>query len=165
MSDAHNDNKKNCPSNYMWFKPLLEQKCSGVTPPFYSYSPLKIENKPNDPYMTSNIDYSPPNIKNEGTKFDDGKTEYCYMSPIFIEELNKVLTFGAKKYEAHNWRKGFKWSRVISALFRHIYAWVSGVDKDPETGISHLAHAACCIMFLVEFEKTHKELDDRYKHE
>ena len=38
-----------------------------------------------------------------------------------------------------------------------------GEDKDPESGLSHLAHAACCIMFLLEFEKTHPELDDRYK--
>jgi hypothetical protein len=105
------------------------------------------------------------NNKQNGTgiKHDSNKTEYHYLSPIAIEELSKVLTFGAKKYAAHNWRGGMKWSRVLSAAFRHLYAWMRGEDKDPETGLSHLAHCMCCIMFLLEFEVTHKELDDRYK--
>ena len=97
-----------------------------------------------------------------GMKFDQDKTEYHYLSPIALEKLSQVLTFGAKKYEAHNWRKGFKWSRLISACFRHLYAWMSGDTYDKETGLSHLAHAMCCLMFLLEFEDTHKELDDRY---
>lgn len=96
-------------------------------------------------------------------KHDAEKTEYHYMSPVAIEQLNRVLSFGAKKYASHNWRAGFKWSRVLSAAFRHLFAWMAGQDKDPETGISHLAHAMCCIMFLLEFETTHPELDDRYK--
>jgi hypothetical protein len=46
---------------------------------------------------------------------------------------------------------------------RHLHAFNDGEDKDPESGLSHLAHASCCLMFLLEFEKTHQELDDRYK--
>jgi len=42
-------------------------------------------------------------------------------------------------------------------------AFNDGEDKDPESGLSHLAHSLCCLMFLLEFEKTHPELDDRYK--
>ena len=95
------------------------------------------------------------------TKHDAGKTEYCYLSPIAMEEICKVLTFGAKKYAPHNWTKGFKWTRVFSAAMRHLFAWLSGQDKDSETGLSHLAHAACCIMFLLEFAVTKPELDDR----
>ncbi len=82
------------------------------------------------------------------------------------EALNQtaaVLKFGADKYHAHNWRDGFVWSRPLAAAMRHIMAFNDGEDKDPESGLSHLAHAACCIMFLLEFEKTHPELDDRYK--
>lgn len=97
-----------------------------------------------------------------GTKFDDKKVRLELLSPIAIEEMGKVLTFGATKYDAHNWRKGIKWSRVLGASLRHIMAFMGGQDKDPETGLNHLAHAACCIMFLLEYEITHKELDDRY---
>jgi hypothetical protein len=74
-----------------------------------------------------------------------------------------VLAFGAQKYAEHNWRNGFAWSRPLSAAMRHITAFNAGEDTDPESGLSHLAHAACCIMFLLEFEKTHPHLDDRYK--
>jgi hypothetical protein len=96
-------------------------------------------------------------------KFDDGKLPLHLLSTEAMNQTAAVLAFGAEKYAAHNWRKGFVWSRPLSATMRHITAFNAGEDKDPESGLSHLAHAACCIMFLLEFEKTHKELDDRYK--
>ena len=96
-------------------------------------------------------------------KFDDGKLPLHLLSTEAMNQTAAVLQFGADKYAAHNWRKGFVWSRPLAAAMRHITAFNAGEDKDPESGLSHLAHAACCIMFLLEFEKTHKELDDRYK--
>lgn len=96
-------------------------------------------------------------------KFDDGKLPLHLLSTEAMNQTAAVLQFGADKYSAHNWRKGFAWSRPLAAAMRHITAFNAGEDKDPESGLSHLAHAACCIMFLLEFEKTHKELDDRYK--
>jgi len=96
-------------------------------------------------------------------KFDDGKLPLHLLSTEAMNQTAAVLAFGAKKYAEHNWRKGFVWSRPLSAAMRHITAFNAGEDKDPESGLSHLAHAACCIMFLLEFEKTRKELDDRYK--
>jgi hypothetical protein len=96
-------------------------------------------------------------------KFDDGKLPLHLLSTEAMNQTAAVLAFGAEKYAEHNWRKGFVWSRPLSAAMRHITAFNAGEDKDPESGLSHLAHAACCIMFLLEFEKTHKELDDRYK--
>ena len=106
-----------------------------------------------------------PASTNGGTvlKFDDGKLPLHLLSTEAMNQTAAVLQFGAEKYAAHNWRKGFVWSRPLAAALRHITAFNAGEDKDPESGLSHLAHAACCIMFLLEFEKTHKELDDRYK--
>jgi hypothetical protein len=43
------------------------------------------------------------------------------------------------------------------------FAYIGGEDKDPETGLSHIAHAACCLFFILEFEETHKEFDNRFK--
>ena len=96
-------------------------------------------------------------------KFDQDKLPLHLLSTEAMNQTAAVLAFGAEKYAAHNWRKGFAWSRPLAAAMRHITAFNAGEDKDPESGLSHLAHAACCIMFLLEFEKTHKELDDRYK--
>lgn len=97
------------------------------------------------------------------TKYDDNKVDMSLLSSIAIHKIAQVMTFGKQKYAAHNWRKGFVWSRVLAATLRHVFAYLSGEDKDSESGLSHLAHAGCCIMFLLEFEDTHKELDDRYK--
>ena len=96
-------------------------------------------------------------------KFDDNKLPVNLLSSEALLQTAAVLKFGADKYHAHNWRDGFAWSRPLAAAMRHIMAFNDGEDKDPESGLSHLAHAACCIMFLLEFEKTHPHLDDRYK--
>jgi hypothetical protein len=96
-------------------------------------------------------------------KYDQDKLPMHLLSTYSLEQMARVLQFGAQKYSAHNWRNGFAWSRPYSAAMRHLLAWNSGESVDSETGISHLAHAACCLMFLIELEKTHPQLDDRYK--
>jgi len=98
-----------------------------------------------------------------GIKYDQGKPPMSLVSNEFLVQVAKVLEFGKKKYSAHNWREGFTWDRPLDAALRHIHAFADGEDKDPESGLSHLAHAACCLMFLIEFEKTHPHLDNRYK--
>lgn len=100
-----------------------------------------------------------------GIKHDQEKPDMSLLSSTALVKIAQVMTFGKKKYSAHNWRGGFVWSRVLSAAMRHLVAYIGGEDKDPETGLSHLAHCGCCIQFLLEFEETHKELDDRYKSE
>lgn len=96
-------------------------------------------------------------------KHDVGKPQMGLISSIFLVGLANVLTFGAKKYAAHNWRKGFNLSRPYDALQRHLVAWNAGEDMDPESGLPHLDHAACELMFLRELSKTHQKLDDRFK--
>lgn len=100
---------------------------------------------------------------NTGIKHDQDKPDMSLLSSIALTEVAKVMTFGKRKYSAHNWRGGFVWSRPLAACLRHVFAFLGGEDKDPETGLSHLAHAICCLMFVLEFEKTRPDLDDRYK--
>ena len=100
-----------------------------------------------------------------GIKHDQEKPDMSLLSSIAMVEIAKVMTFGKHKYSANNWRGGFYWTRPAAAALRHIFAWLGGENKDPETGLSHLAHASCCLMFLLEFEATHPNLDDRYKKE
>jgi Domain of unknown function (DUF5664) len=99
----------------------------------------------------------------EGIKHDGEKTMLALLPFEAIEEVGKVLTFGAQKYAAHNWRGGFAYSRVLSAALRHLFAWARGQDNDPESGLSHLAHAACCILFLLSFTLSGSGIDDRYR--
>lgn len=101
----------------------------------------------------------------EGVKHDQEKPDMSLLSSSAILKVAEVMTFGKKKYGSHNWRNGIAWSRVLAAALRHLFAFLSGEDKDPETGLSHMAHLGCCVMFLLEYEDTHKNLDDRYKKE
>jgi hypothetical protein len=95
-------------------------------------------------------------------KFDTGKPPMSLLPPEAMMELAAVLGFGAKKYDAHNWRKGCDWSRLSDAALRHIFAWIGGEDLDPESGLNHLAHAMCCLAFLIESAKKQYGKDDRY---
>ena len=96
-----------------------------------------------------------------GRKDDDGKVPLDLLAPEFLYGTAEVLKFGAQKYEAYNWAKGMKWSRVFAALMRHMWKWWSGEKLDPETGLSHLWHASCCLMFLVAYEERGTGDDDR----
>lgn len=98
-----------------------------------------------------------------GAKKADGEKNRLDLLPVQpLEDIGKVLTYGAGKYDPHNWRKGMQWSRIYGATLRHLFAWWRGVDIDPETGISHLAHAACNLLFLIEYTYKNKDMDDRY---
>lgn len=97
-----------------------------------------------------------------GKKYDDSKVQVNLLSSKSLIEIARVMTFGAQKYGSQNWREGIAWSRVYAAVQRHLLAWNDGETNDPETGISHLAHAGCGILFLLEYAQTHPELDDRY---
>lgn len=97
----------------------------------------------------------------EGLKYDADKARYDLIPPEVEEAIAKVLTFGAGKYGERNWELGMRWGRPYAALRRHMAAWWSGEDADPETGMPHTWHAACCIAFIVAFEARGIGTDDR----
>lgn len=74
-----------------------------------------------------------------------------------------VMAFGEKKYGRDNWRKGMAWTELCNSALRHLLAFTNGQDKDPESNLLHLDHAAACVGFLRTYIRTHPELDDRYK--
>lgn len=80
-----------------------------------------------------------------------------------LTEIAKVLTFGAEKYDAHNWRGGLKQSRLIASALRHLLAYNDGEDNDPESGLPHLAHLGCCVVFMLEQHVKGTGEDDRYR--
>jgi hypothetical protein len=85
-----------------------------------------------------------------------------------LEEIARVYDFGARKYAAHNWRKGYEWNKSFSALMRHMWAFWRGEDLDPESGLSHIAHAGFHVLGLLSFwldRNKYGKFDDRYKGE
>lgn len=96
-------------------------------------------------------------------KFDDGKPRIDLFPPEALIAVSQVLSFGATKYGSHNWRRGMAWSRLFAATQRHLWAWCGGEDTDHESGLSHLAHAATCLSFLLAYEAQHIGTDDRWR--
>ena|SRR5687768_9906439 len=88
--------------------------------------------------------------------------EYALIPPGALAEVARVYGMGSRKYEPFNWALGYRWSLSYSALFRHIEAHRSGQSTDPESGYSHLAHAAFHLFTLMEFEKHGLGTDDRW---
>jgi hypothetical protein len=74
-----------------------------------------------------------------------------------------VQLYGARKYgEFDNYRKGMETSRNASCAMRHIADHMDGQDMDPESGLPHLAHAACRILFMLENIAQGVAIDDRH---
>lgn len=97
-------------------------------------------------------------------KYDDDKVRMDLIPPEVLTAMAEVLTYGANKYDSHNWQMngGLEWSRVYSALQRHLNDFWSGEEVDQESGLSHLAHAMCCIAFLNSYHIKDNGFDDRY---
>jgi len=95
-----------------------------------------------------------------GMKFDTGKIEWDLMPIEAMEEVIQVMMYGSKKYAKNNWKfvEDHK-VRYYNAAMRHLFAWQNGQTSDPETGFNHLAHAMCCILFLLA-RKNEDQLKD-----
>lgn len=101
-------------------------------------------------------------ILKEGTKKDEGKPRWELIAYDALGGIAKILTLGAVKYAARNWEKGIMYGRVYGAIMRHLTAWWLGESKDNESGLSHLDHAMCELMFLSAYEKRGMtQFDDR----
>ena len=96
-------------------------------------------------------------------KKDAGKPPMELVDPYAIQQLARVLEFGANKYAPNQWRGGIEWTRVTAAVLRHTFAFLDGETFDQETGLHHMAHVMCEAMFLVNFVQTHRDMDDRYQ--
>ena len=98
----------------------------------------------------------------EGVKYDGEKPRMHLLPPKAILEVGKVLTFGANKYDEENWRKlEDLQNRYSSAALRHIFAHNDGSILDDDSGLSHLAHAICCLLFKLEIELEQKDKEER----
>lgn len=145
----------------------LRQFWKDFDEPFPTPGDGNITNTNPTPRLVTKI--SNPEVENQASaiKYDTGKTDWSLMPWEAVEEINKVLEFGANKYAAHNWTQGdgFRYTRVLNSLFRHLFSWSRGEDLDPESGLSHLSHAGCNILFLIYYNryKERYKNDDRFK--
>ena len=94
-----------------------------------------------------------------GRKDDDGKVRVDLLPAGALGAVARVLTFGANKYGDNNWQNVMPRSRYYGAALRHLFARARGEVLDRESGLPHLAHAACCVLFLLSYEVGHDDTD------
>jgi hypothetical protein len=102
--------------------------------------------------------------KKGAVKYDQEKVKLSLIPTKPLLELGRLMTFGANKYSAHNWREGMTFSRAMDAMERHYLAFKDGENYDKESTQHHLAAVMfyCCV--ILEFWFTGRvDLDDRYK--
>ncbi len=86
----------------------------------------------------------------DGRKDDNGKARFDLVPPSALEQIVQVLNFGAVRYADDNWQKVPQLeARYYAALQRHLTAWRKGEMYDSDSGLPHLAHAGCCLLFLL----------------
>lgn len=84
---------------------------------------------------------------------------------IPVEALAKVAQLygkGAEKYAAHNWRRGYEWSKSYAAMQRHANSFWNGEDLDPEMQLPHLASVIFHAFTLMTFMDEQPRFDDRF---
>ena len=96
-------------------------------------------------------------MEGEGRKFDQGKPDFTLLPWDSLAEVVKVLQYGCEKYERDNWKHvPDAFQRYEAAGLRHRVARLNGEAVDPESGFSHLAHEACCLLFQLWLEQQEK---------
>ena len=100
--------------------------------------------------------------KETAARFSEGKIRHDLIPPWVIDQLAVVYTYGCKKYDADNWRKGLRWRKdVIGPLLRHLWKWIRGEQIDEESGCHHLAMVLWNTVALIEYERCSVGIDDR----
>lgn len=108
-------------------------------------------------------------MADEGVKYDDEKERMDLIPPLAIREIARVLTHGARKYDDDNWRrvKSLR-RRYMAAALRHVreyqeslrYGEPGTIPLDDDSGLPSLAHAAVCLLFILEADEAGIDLPE-----
>lgn len=99
----------------------------------------------------------------EAQKQDSGKLSFSAIPQLALRNVARSFTYGAKKYGLYNYSNGLTTTRLMDAAQRHINAFMTGEDIDPESGNTHLSHAIASLMMLEDAMLTGQNKDDRNK--
>jgi hypothetical protein len=98
-----------------------------------------------------------------GMKFDSQKPALAYIPKAALYAEGQAFAYGAKKYDAWNYRNGIAVSRTLSAALRHITQFIEGEEIDSESGVHHLGCARANLGMALDTLTNHPEMDDRFK--
>jgi hypothetical protein len=121
----------------------------------------------------------------KGLRYNEGKPQWSLMHWKSIEPMIQVLMYGAHKYSVFendkgeiilgkdvsvedskklklissgrdNWKKGFPESELWDSFLRHTAAILDGEELDKESGLPHIGHQFCNLLFI-----SYKQLKDK----
>lgn len=122
----------------------------------------------------------------KGLRYNEGKPQWSLMHWKSLEPMIQVLMYGAHKYSVFeddkgnkikgsevsvkdskqlklissgrdNWKKGFPETELWDSFLRHTAAILDGEELDPESGLPHIGHQFCNLMFI-SFAKNKKSM-------
>lgn len=100
-----------------------------------------------------------------GAKITDGKSPVHLLPMGALEQVAWAFEDGRQKYGAWNWRNGLSWSaHMLAPALRHLFAWARGEDYAPDSKVHHLAHAAACVLILLDSQMNKHGDDDRWRN-
>ena len=102
-----------------------------------------------------------PDVGSSALRYNSGKLQWSLVDFDALEDMVRVLEFGAKKYDADNWKKGLQTNEIAESMMRHLFAYLRGEDIDPESGLPHTGHIMCNAMFLSYMQKFAPKFDGR----
>jgi hypothetical protein len=84
--------------------------------------------------------------------FDKARMELLPLEAVSL--IAEIMTYGADKYGDNNWQSlpnGTQ--RYLGAALRHLAKYQDGEVYDRESGLPHMAHAACSLLFVLDIER------------
>lgn len=110
--------------------------------------------------MNDNV--KPSNPINPKDAIGIKKVPLWLCSPIAKAHWALAQFAGMLKYQAWNWRiAGVRSSIYLSAMQRHMDAYMSGEEHDPVDGTHHLGNIMACCAILLDAKAASKLNDDR----
>ena len=93
-------------------------------------------------------------VQRVGVKYDEGKRRWALLPWREVGQVVDVLTYGAVRYSPDNWKVVSEAQRrYLEAALRHISARQTGEINDRQSKLPHLAHAVCCLLFWMWFDR------------
>lgn len=86
-------------------------------------------------------------------KADEGKPRPSLLPFRALDHVIAVREYAHREYGkgADQWRDlPDGRARFFDAALRHAFAHARGEELDPKSGLPHLAHAACSLLFVLE---------------
>ena len=94
----------------------------------------------------------------------EGKPKVADVPRALLVGVAEALHAGEWDYPRYNWRKGGSYVDLLGSTLRHIFAALEGEDRDPQSDVHHLKHAAADLAFLLDWIARGIIVDDRWQN-